>query len=129
MICANHAYQSFINGEFFTKPMGGAKKANAAQMEKKQEAEKSKEQPGKKDRKDKKGDKSERKAEITVIVNDDQALKLIKSNNYLTAQELSRQTGVKVSAANACLVGLVKKGTLKRSGGFSGHWIYQSVGQ
>lgn len=107
--------------------MGGAKKANAAQMEKKQDAEKAKEQPGKKDRKDKKGEKSERKAEITVIVSEDQAVKLIKSNNYLTAQELAKQTGVKISAANACLVSLVKKGTVKRAGGFSGHWIYQPV--
>ena len=63
--------------------MGGAKKSNAAQMEKKQEAEKAKEQPGKKDKKDKRSEKSEKKAEITVIVNEDQALKLIKSNNYL----------------------------------------------
>jgi small subunit ribosomal protein S25e len=108
--------------------MGGAKKASAAQMEKKQEADKSKEQPGKKDRKDKKGEKSERKAEITVIVNEEQAIKLIKSNNYLTVQELARQTGVKISAANACLVNLLKKGAVKRTGGFSGHWIYQPAG-
>ena len=107
--------------------MGGSKKASAAQMEKKQETDKSKDQPGKKDRKDKKGEKTEKKAEITVIVSEDQALKLIKSNNYLTVQELARQTGVKISAANACLVGLLKKGTLKRAGGFSGHWIYQPV--
>ncbi len=105
--------------------MGGAKKASAAQMEKKQESNKSKDQPGKKDRKDKKGEKSERKAEITVIVNEDQAIKLIKSNNYLTAHELAKQTGVKISAANACLISLVKKGAAKRTGGFSGHWIYQ----
>jgi small subunit ribosomal protein S25e len=106
--------------------MGGAKKASAAQMEKRQESEK-KEQSGKKDKKDKKGEKSEKKAEITVMVSDDQALKLIKSNNYLTAPELARQTGVKISAANACLIGLVKKGVIKRIGGFSGHWIYQPV--
>jgi small subunit ribosomal protein S25e len=109
--------------------MGGSKKASAAQMEKRQDTDKSKEQPGKKDKKDKKGEKTERKAEITVIVNEDQALKLISSNKYLTAQELARQTGVKISAANACLVNLVKKGSLKRTGGFSGHWIYQPAGQ
>ncbi len=108
--------------------MGGAKKASAAQMEKKQDADKSKDQPGKKDRKDKKGEKTERKAEITVIVSEDQAIKLIKSNNYLTAQELAKQTGVKISAANACLISLVKKGAVKRIGGFSGHWIYQPAG-
>lgn len=107
--------------------MGGAKKASAAQMEKRQETDKSKEQGVKKDKKDRKQEKSEKKAEITVIVNEDQALKLIKSNNYLTAQELARQTGVKISAANACLVNLLKKGILKRTGGFSGHWIYQQA--
>ncbi|MEW6589176.1 MAG: winged helix-turn-helix transcriptional regulator [Thermoproteota archaeon] len=108
--------------------MGGAKKASAAQMEKRQESDKTKDQGAKKDKKDKKQEKTEKKAEITVIVNEDQALKIIKSNNYLTAQELARQTGVKISAANACLVSLLKKGALKRIGGFSGHWIYQQAG-
>lgn len=103
--------------------MGGAKKKSAAQMEKSQESDKSK--GGQEKKKDKKQEKTEKKAEITVLVNEDQALKLIKSNNYLTVHELARQTGVKISAANACLVSLLKKGSVKRSGGFSGHWIYQ----
>ncbi|MEM2161044.1 MAG: winged helix-turn-helix transcriptional regulator [Candidatus Nitrosotenuis sp.] len=107
--------------------MGGAKKKGAAAMEKSQEADKSKESGAKKDKKDKKGEKSEKKAEITVILGEDQALKLIKSNNYLTIQELAKQTGVKISAANACLVSLLKKGAVKRAGGFSGHWIYQAA--
>ncbi len=101
--------------------MGGSKKKSPAQMDKSQTDEK-KESKGKKD---KKQEKTEKKAEITVIVNEDQALKLIKSSNYITVQELAKQTGVKISAANACLVSLTKKGTLKRAGGFSGHWIYQ----
>lgn len=105
--------------------MGGDKKKSAASMEKSQDNEKSKESGGKKDKKDRKGEKSERKAEITVMLGEDQALKLIKSNNYLTIQELAKQTGVKISAANACLVGLLKKGAVKRAGGFAGHWIYQ----
>lgn len=99
--------------------MGGTKKQSAAQMEKSQSSDK------KESKKDKKQDKQEKKAEITVIVNEEQALKLIKSNNFITAQELSRQTGVKISTANACLVNLLKKGSVKRAGGFSGHWIYQ----
>ena len=105
--------------------MGGAKKKGAAAMEKSQDNDKAKDGGTKKDKKDKKGEKSERKAEITVILGEEQALKLIKSNNYLTIQELAKQTGVKISAANACLVNLMKKGTVKRAGGFSGHWIYQ----
>jgi len=107
--------------------MGGAKKKGAAAMEKSQDDSKAKESGAKKDRKDKKGEKSEKKTEITVILAEDQALKLIKSNNYLTIQELAKQTGVKISTANACLVSLLKKGAVKRAGGFSGHWIYQSA--
>ena len=107
--------------------MGGAKKKGAASMEKSQDDAKAKESGTKKDKKDKKGEKSERKAEITVILAEDQALKIIKSNNYLTIQELAKQTGVKISAANACLVSLLKQGSVKRTGGFAGHWIYQSA--
>ena len=106
------------------KTMGGTKKKSAAQMEKSQDSDKPKKESGKKD---KKGEKTEKKAEITVFVSEDQAMKLIKSNSYLTVQELARQTGVKISAANACLVSLAKKGSIKRAGGFSGHWIYQPV--
>lgn len=104
--------------------MGGTKKKSAAQMDKSQEGDKTK-KDGSEKKKDKKQDKTEKKAEIQVILNEDQALKLIKSNNYLTIQELARQTGVKISTANACLVSLMKKGIVKRAGGFSGHWIYQ----
>lgn len=104
--------------------MGGTKKKSAAQMEKSQQSDKSKKE-GSEKKKDKKQEKTEKKAEIQVIVNEDQALKLIQSNNFLTVQELARQTGVKISAANACLVSLMKKGAVKRAGGFSGHWIYQ----
>ena len=102
--------------------MGGSKKKSPAQMDKSQTDEK---KDSSKSKKDKKQEKTEKKAEITVLVNEDQALKLIKSNNYITVQELAKQAGVKISAANACLVNLTKKGTLKRAGGFSGHWIYQ----
>jgi len=101
--------------------MGGSKKKSPAQMDKTQTDEK-KESKGKKD---KKQEKTEKKAEITVIVNEDQALKLIQANKYITVQELAKQTGVKISAANACLSNLTKKGATKRVGGFSGHWIYQ----
>lgn len=106
-----------------SKQMGGTKKKSAAAMEKSQDSDK----PKKEGKKDKKQEKTEKRAEITVFVNEDQALKIIKSSSYLTVQELARQTGVKISAANACLVSLAKKGTVKRVGGFSGHWIYQPV--
>lgn len=102
--------------------MGGDKKKGAAQMEKSQDAGKTKKESGKKD---KKQEKQEKRAEITVLLDEEQALKVLKSGSFTTAQELSRQTGVKISTANSCLVSLMKKGTVKRTSGFSGHWIYQ----
>ena len=81
--------------------MGGAKKKGAAAMEKSQDDSKAKESSGKKDRKDKKGEKSEKKAEISVILDEEQAIKLIKSNNFLTIQELAKQTDRKSTRLNS----------------------------
>src|SRR3989338_4846155 len=77
--------------------MGGAKKKSPAQQEKSQTDEASKTSGAKK--KGKKHEKSEgSKSEISVIVNEEQAMKFIKSAKVLTVQELARQTGVKISA-------------------------------
>ncbi len=54
-------------------------------------------------------------------------MKFIKSSKVVTVQELSRQTGVKISAANSFLLKLLQKGDVKRVGGYSGHHIYQPV--
>ncbi len=67
------------------------------------------------------------KAEITVILTDQQTARALKGAKVVTAQELARQTGVKVSAANRYLRDAVSKGTMKRAGGYSGHWLYQPV--
>lgn len=67
------------------------------------------------------------KAEITVILTDKQAYRFIKNAKVITAPELARQTGVKTSAANRYLKDAVKAGSIKRVGGFSGHWLYQPV--
>jgi small subunit ribosomal protein S25e len=58
---------------------------------------------------------------------EEQATKAIKTSKVITAQELSRQTGVKISAANAYLIKSLEKGTVKRVAGHSGHHIYQPV--
>ena len=109
--------------------MGGAKKKSPAQQEKSQtdEAEK---KSGTKKKKGKKSDKSEgdsKKAEISVIVNETQAMKIIKNVKVLTVQELARQMGVKISAANAFLLKSLQNGDVKRVGGHSGHHVYQPV--
>ncbi len=105
--------------------MGGSKNKSPAQKEKSQKSEAEKKGGTKKKGKDK--SKGEPKSEISVIVNEPQAMKFIKSSKVVTVQELSRQTGVKISAANAFLLKLLQKGDVKRVGGYSGHHIYQPI--
>ncbi len=105
--------------------MGGSKNKSPAQKEKSQKSETDKKGGTKK--KDKEKSKREPKSEISVIVDEPQAMKFIKSSKVVTVQELSRQTGVKISAANAFLIKLLQKGDVKRVGGYSGHHIYQPV--
>ncbi len=105
--------------------MGGSKNKSPAQKEKSQKSEAEKKGGTKKKGKDK--SKGAPKSEISVIVNEPQAMKFIKSSKVVTVQELSRQTGVKISAANAFLLKLLQKGDVKRVGGYSGHHIYQPI--
>ncbi len=111
---------SFIRGIFFSQTMGGAKKPTTAKKGKEATKDSKK---GKKD----KGESGPRKAEITVMVNEQQAMKIIQNSKVVTIQDLARQTGVKISAANAFLIESAKKGTVKRVGGYSGHHLYQVV--
>ena len=95
--------------------MAGTKKASpSAQKEVKK---------GKKD----KGEGGPKKAEITVVVNEKEATRIVQNSKVITTYELARQTGVKVSAANIFLKDSLKKGIIERVGGFSGHYIYRPV--
>jgi len=100
--------------------MGGGKKPTTA---KKDKPDSKKDFKKKKD----KGDGGPRKAEITVMVNEQQAMKIIQNSKVVTVQDLARQTGVKISAANAFLKESTNKGIVKRVGGYSGHHLYQVV--
>ena len=101
--------------------MGGAKKPTAAKTDKAAGSKDSKK--GKKD----KGEGGPKKAEITVMVNEQQAMKIIQGAKVITVQDLARQTGVKISAANRFLKESAEKGTVKRVGGYSGHHLYQAA--
>ncbi len=101
--------------------MGGAKKPTTVKKNKSSNTKDSKK--GKKD----KGEGGPRKAEITVMVNEQQAMKIIQNSKVVTGQDLARQTGVKISAANAFLKESTNKGIVKRVGGYSGHHLYQVV--
>ena len=103
--------------------MGGSKNKSPAQKDKAQQ---------KKDADQKKGKKSkseDSKTEISVLINESQALKYIKSANAITAHDLARNTSVKISAANSFLQKSLKNGIVKRIGGFSGHYVYQTVSE
>ncbi len=75
-------------------------------------------------KKDKEGGGGPR-AEITVVLTEEQASKAVKGAKVITVQELARQTGVKISAANTYLRQALEKGQVKKIGGHSGHHIYQ----
>ena len=69
------------------------------------------------------------KTEVAVFINEDEASKIIKSSKAITIQDLARQTNVKISTANAFLKKALSQGTVKKVGGFSGHYIYQPASQ
>ena len=105
--------------------MGGSKKKSPAQQEKSQKDDKKSDDKKKGMKKDKTDGQA--KNEISVIVNEEQAKKIITSAKLITVHDFARQTGTKISAANAFLIKSMKNGDIKRVGGYSGHHVYQSV--
>jgi len=101
--------------------MGGSKNKSPAQKDKSQ----------KKDVSPKKSKKSEKsnvaKTGYSIIIDESKATKYINATKVITVQDLARQTEVKISEANSFLQKLLKEGTVKRIGGFSGHHLYKSV--
>lgn len=67
------------------------------------------------------------RAEITVILTEKQVSKYMKNARVITAQDLAKHSGVMTSAANKYLREAMTGGTIKRVGGYSGHWLYQPV--
>ena len=107
--------------------MGGSKNKSPAQKEKSQQQGDSKKSGFKKGKKSDKSEGGQKKAEISVIIDEAEALKFIQRSKVITVQDMARQTGVKISAANAFLKNSAIKGTVKRVGGYSGHHLYQAV--
>ena len=105
--------------------MGGAKRRSPAQQEKAQTSEAEKKAGTKKTKKG--GKKESRKTEIRVIVNEQEANNFIKNSKCFTVHEFARDSDIKTSAANAFLVKSLQSGSVKRVGGYSGHYIYQAA--
>ena len=101
--------------------MGGSKNKSPAQKDKSQK----KDVESKKSKKSEKG--KEAKTKLSVVIDESKATKYINSAKVITVQDLARQTEVKISEANSFLQKLLKEGTVKRIGGFSGHHLYKSV--
>ena len=89
-----------------------------------EKSQKPKDGKGKKDKKD----HSEKK-EVIVFINEEEAAKIVKSSKVITVHELAKQTGVKISTANAFLKKSISDGMVRKVGGYSGHYVYQPVSQ
>ena len=100
--------------------MGGSKNKSPAQKEKTQKK-------GVEDKKTNKTTKGKHLSVDTVNINESQAAKYIKNSKVVTAYSLAKEVNVKISIANAYIQKSVQDGVLKRTGGFSGHHIYQPV--
>ncbi len=103
--------------------MGGSKNKSPAQKEKSQKRDDTKE------KKQKKSKSEDSKSEISVVINEEEAVKYIKTTKAITAHDLARHSSVKISTANSFLQKSLDKGIIKKIGGFSGHHIYQAVSE
>lgn len=100
--------------------MGGAKKKSLGSQEKT-----SKDSPS--DEKGKKGEKKGpiKKQKSSIVIEEPQGLKTIKSMKPITSHALARSMGVKISIANSFLRTLESKGIVRPIGGYSGQRIYE----
>ena len=89
-----------------------------------EKSQKPKDAKGKKDKKN-----LSDKKEVAVFINEQEAAKIVSSAKVIRVQDLARQTGVKISTANVFLKKSLAEGSIKRVGGFSGHYVYQPVAQ
>src|SRR5574341_1818006 len=109
-------FHRIINWADIGVTMGGAKKKSIGSQEKT-----SKDSPAA-DEKGKKGEKKGliKKQKSSIVIEEPQGLKTIKSMKPITSHALARSMGVKISVANSFLRTLESKGILRPIGGYSG---------
>lgn len=98
--------------------MGGQKRKSLRQQERTRPS-------GKGAKKADKQDSKPQKATIPVEISGARALKIVRTSKVITTQELARQTGVRISAANAFLKKSLADGSVELVSGRSGHRIYR----
>ena len=89
-----------------------------------EKSQKPKDGKGKKDKKS-----TSEKKEISVFINEQEADKIVKSAKVITIHELAKQANVKISTANVFMKKSLANGDVRKVGGFSGHYVYQSVSE
>ena len=111
------------------RAMGGTKKKGAGSSSKSKDSGPRAAEVKKDEKKDKeKGGKGlQQKARISVMLNEGDGIKAISRLKAITSQELARNTGVKISVANAFLKSLEAGGNIKYVGGYSGHKVYALI--
>ena len=73
------------------------------------------------------GSKSQARQKLVVAIEEAQGLKVIQGMKAITIHGLARNTGVKISVANAFIRSLEAKGMVRAEGGYSGHRVYQLI--
>lgn len=73
--------------------------------------------------------KVQQKQKLSVLVEESQGRRAIQSTKAITAQGVSRASGVKISVANAYIKSLETRGVVKAIGGYSGHRVYKLIEQ
>jgi small subunit ribosomal protein S25e len=69
------------------------------------------------------------KQKLSVAIEEAAGRKALQNMKAITAQALARNLGVKISVANSFIKTMEAKGSLKVTGGYSGHRIYQTIVQ
>jgi small subunit ribosomal protein S25e len=69
----------------------------------------------------------QQRQKLIVAIEEPQGVKVIQGMKAITIQGLARNTGVKISVANAFIKSLEAKGIVRPEGGYSGHRVYQLI--
>ncbi len=112
--------------------MGGVKKKSLASMEKSQDSEETAQgdaaQPKGKKGKEKSGPQQKKQYSfLPPRMGDAELLKALAPLKAITAYTAGRALGVNAAVATGVIRELEAKGSLKRTGGFSGHGVWSKV--
>ena len=71
--------------------------------------------------------KQQQKQKLSVLIEEPQGMRVLKSLKAITSQGFARSAGIKISVANSFIKSIEAKGFIKAVGGYSGHRVYELV--